>query len=74
MMKDSHYREFKYKGHHVQVCRRYVPGGWLGDPNMAFSVMIDDCSTRVPGIWNAYQSDGEKGVDLVIKAYLDHRH
>ncbi len=70
-MSDGDYIEFEYKGHDIRIRPKKVPGGWLGDLNTVFTVVIDSAETEVPGIWNAYQTDGEKGITLVIQAYLD---
>ena len=62
--------DFCYLGHQVHVHREPCPGGWLGDPNTMLQVAIDGVPVHVPGIWSAYYSDGDKGIELLIKALL----
>lgn len=63
--------EFSYRGHRVQVSHIYVPDGWLGDYDTVFTVVIDDAKTVIPGIWRAYKTNGEEGIKLVLRAFLD---
>ena len=63
--------EFRYRGHLVQVTHIRAYAEWLGELDTNFTVLIDGNSVAVPGIWKAYKAHGEKGVTLVIQAYLD---
>lgn len=63
--------KFEYRDHHILVSHENVPDNWFGDYDTVFTVLIDGKKTVVPGIWKAYQEDGEKGVRLVLMAYLD---
>ena len=63
--------KFTYKGHSIQVSLKEKYEEWSGAMDMIFTVLIDGATTVVPGIWNAYKRDGEKGIKLVVKAYLD---
>ena len=41
--------EFVHKGHLVQVFREFVPGGWLGELNTVFTILVNgvqDCGPR----------------------------
>ena len=63
--------EFYYKGHQIHVCHEIVRYKSPQASDTVFSVLIDGAAAKVPGIWQAYQMDDGKGIELVIKAYLD---
>jgi hypothetical protein len=63
--------EFMYMGHRVQVSHEDVPHKWLGDFDTVFAVWIDGDKVVVPGIWQAFQVSREKGIRMVIEAFLD---
>ena len=63
--------EFSYRGHLVRVSHIRAFAEWHGELDAAFTVLIDGNKVAVPGIWKAYKAHGEKGVTLVIQAYLD---
>jgi hypothetical protein len=63
--------ELDYRGHHVHVSHVDVPHKWPGEHDTVFTVLIDGDKTVLPGIWRAYKTGGEKGVRLVVQAYLN---
>ncbi len=70
----SNHFEFRYKSHQVQISYENIPEEWLGDFDTVFTVLIDARKIQIPGIWRAYQADGEAGVTLVVEAFLNSSH
>jgi len=62
--------ELDCHGHQVRVTHRDVPNWWTLEDDTTFTVCIDGCKTAVPGIWRAYRTHGDKGIRLLIEAFL----